>query len=216
MPTAPADRPTGPAPGQRKPVIGLVGGVGAGKSTVAAAMARRGGAVVDGDRLGHEALELPDVKRQLVGRWGPGVLKPDGTANRRAIAGIVFGDPAELKALEGMVFPHIGRRAREEIERAQADPAARFVVLDAAVMLEAGWAGACDRVVFVEAPREARVARLAARSRWTPAEVAAREAAQLPPEAKRAHADAVLVNDGTPARLQERVDRLLAEWGLMP
>src|SRR5204863_99428 len=94
-----------------------------------------------------------------------------------------FADPAELKALEAMVFPHIGRRAREEIERAQADPAVRFVVLDAAVMLEAGWAGACDRVVFVEAPREARVARLAARSRWTPAGVAAGIIDEAPAEA---------------------------------
>ncbi|HVK11655.1 MAG TPA: dephospho-CoA kinase [Gemmataceae bacterium] len=199
-----------------KPVIGLVGGIGAGKSAAAAAMARRGGRVVDGDRLGHEALELPDVKRQLVERWGKRVLKPNGAANRRAIAGIVFDAPAELKALEAMVFPHIGRRARDEIAVAQADPVVRFVVLDAAVMLEAGWADACDRIVYVDASRGVRLARLAARSGWTPDEVAAREAAQLAPEAKRAHADAVLVNDGTPGELQEYVDRLLGEWGLLP
>jgi dephospho-CoA kinase len=203
-------------PAPRKPVIGLVGGIGAGKSAAAAAMARRGGRVVDGDRLGHAALELPDVKRQLVERWGRRVLKPGGAANRRAIAGIVFDNPVELKALEGMVFPHIGRRAREEIEAAQADPAVRFVVLDAAVMLEAGWADACDRIVYVDASRDARLARLAARSGWTPDEVAAREAAQLAPEAKRAHAGAVLTNDGTPGELQEQVDHLLGVWGLLP
>ena len=200
----------------RKPVIGLVGGIGAGKSAAAAAMARRGGRVVDGDRLGHQALELPDVKRQLVERWGKRVLKPNGAANRRAIAGIVFDDPAELKALEAMVFPHIGHRARDEIAEAQADPTIRFVVLDAAVMLEAGWAGACDRLVYVDASRDVRLARLAARSGWTSGEVAAREAAQLAPEAKRARADAVLLNDGTPGELQEQVDRLLGEWGLLP
>jgi dephospho-CoA kinase len=200
----------------RKPVIGLVGGIGAGKSAAAAAMARRGGRVVDGDRLGHEALELSDVKRQLVERWGERVLKPNGAANRRAIAGIVFDEPAELKALEAMVFPHIGRRARDEIAEAQADPAVRFVVLDAAVMLEAGWADACDRLVYVDASRDVRLARLAARSGWKPAEVAAREAAQLAPEAKRARADVVLMNDGTPGELQEQVDRLLGEWGLLP
>lgn len=205
-----SDRPA------RKPVIGLVGGIGAGKSAAAAAMARRGGRVVDGDRLGHEALELPDVKRQLVERWGDRVLKPNGAANRRAIAGIVFDDPVELKALEAMVFPHIGRRAREEIAAAQADPAVRFVVLDAAVMLEAGWADACDRLVYVDASRDVRLARLAARSGWLPEEVAAREAAQLAPEAKRARADATLLNDGTPGELQEQVDRLLGEWGLLP
>jgi dephospho-CoA kinase len=203
-------------PTTRKPVVGLVGGIGAGKSAAAAAMARRGGRVVDGDRLGHEALELPDVKRQLVERWGKRVLKPNGAANRRAIAGIVFDDATELKALEGMVFPHIGRRAREEIAAAQADPTVRFVVLDAAVMLEAGWADACDRIVFVDASRDVRLARLAARSGWKPAEVAAREAAQLAPEAKRARADAVLTNDGTPGELQDQVDRLLGELGLLP
>lgn len=203
-------------PTARKPVIGLVGGIGAGKSAAAAAMARRGGRIVDGDQLGHEALELPDVKRQLVERWGKQVLKPNGAVNRRAIAGIVFDQPAELKALEAMVFPHIGRRAREEIVAAQADPAVRFVVLDAAVMLEAGWAGACDRIVFVDASRGVRLARLAARSGWTQTEVAAREAAQLAPEAKRTRADAVLANDGTPAELQEHVDRLLGAWGLLP
>jgi dephospho-CoA kinase len=205
-----SDRPA------RKPVLGLVGGIGAGKSAAAAAMARRGGRVVDGDQLGHEALELPDVKRQLVGRWGERVLKPNGAANRRAIAGVVFDAPVELKALEVMVFPHIGRRVREEVAAAQADPAVRFVVLDAAVMLEAGWADACDRLVYVDASRDVRLARLAARSGWTADEVAAREAAQLAPEAKRARADAVLTNDGTPGELQEQVDRLLGEWGLLP
>ncbi len=211
-----AERPTAPAPGRRKPVIGLVGGIGAGKTAAAAAMARRGGAVIDADRLGHEALEQPEVRAALVRRWGPGVLKPDGSANRRVIAGIVFDDPAELKALEALVFPYIGRRAGEEVERARNDPAARFVVLDAAVMLEAGWDGACDRLIFVEAPRDVRLARLAARSGWTADQVAAREAAQLPLPAKLARADAVLVNDGSPERLQGNVDRLLAGWGLLP
>jgi dephospho-CoA kinase len=197
-----------------KPVIGVVGGIGAGKSTAAAALARRGGAAVNADALGHEALEVPAVKDWLVGRWGPGVLKTDGTANRRAIAGVVFDNPAELAALEKVVFPHIGRRAAEEVRKAQADPAVRFVVLDAAVMLEAGWSGVCDRIVYVDAPRDVRLARLAARSGWSAAEVAAREAAQLSADEKLARADAVLVNDGSPAELQERVDRLLADWGL--
>jgi dephospho-CoA kinase len=197
-----------------KPVIGVVGGIGAGKSTAAAAFAARGGAVVNADALGHEALEQPGVKAALVARWGPGVLKPDGRPDRRAIARVVFADAAELRALEGLVFPHIGRRALEEVARAQDDPVARFVVLDAAVMLEAGWNTACDRIVYVDAPREVRLARLAARSGWTDADLAAREAAQMPAAEKIARADAVLVNDAGPERLQEQVDRLLREWGI--
>jgi dephospho-CoA kinase len=197
-----------------KPVIGVVGGIGAGKSTAAAAFAARGGAVVNADALGHEALDQPGVKAALVERWGDRVLKPDGRPDRRAIAGIVFADPAELRALEGLVFPYIGRRVLEEVARAQADPAARFVVLDAAVMLEAGWNNACDRIVYVDAPRDARLARLAARSGWTAADLAAREAAQMPAAEKMARADAVLVNDAGPEQLQEQVDRLLTEWGI--
>lgn len=198
----------------RKPVIGLVGGIGAGKSLAAALLAERGGAVIDADRLGHEALEVPAVKEWLIARWGRRILKPDGTANRRAIAGIVFKDPAELRALESVVYPVIGRRAAEEIAKAQADTAARFVVLDAAVMLEAGWGGACDRLIYVDAPRDVRLARLAARSGWTGADVAAREAAQMPADVKKARAGVVVLNDGPPARLREWIDRLLSEWDL--
>ena len=181
-----SDRPA------RKPVIGLVGGIGAGKSAAAAAMARRGGRVVDGDRLGHEALELPDVKRQLVERWGERVLKPNGAANRRAIAGDRLRRTGRVEGAGGDGLPAHRPAGADEIAEAQADPAVRFVVLDAAVMLEAGWADACDRLVYVDASRDVRLARLAARSGWKPAEVAAREAAQLAPEAKRARADAVL------------------------
>lgn len=197
---------------RRKPILGLVGGIGAGKSAAAAAFARRGGVVVDCDQLGHAALAAPGVLDALAGRWGDGVRKPDGTANRRAIADIVFGDPAERRFLEGVVFPVIRRAAEAEIARGDADPAVRFVVLDAAVMLEAGWTDVCEKLVFVDAPVETRRDRVAARG-WTAADLAAREAAQFPLEVKQARADAVVVNAGSPAELQTQVDALLEMWG---
>lgn len=198
-----------------KPTLGLIGGIGAGKSAATKCFAARGGAVIDADALGHEALEQPAIKAALVNRWGERVMKPDGRLDRRAIGGIVFADANERAVLEAAVFPYIGGRVREEIAKAQANPAARFVVLDAAVMLEAGW-HECDKVVYVDAPRELRLARLAARSGWTEADLAAREAAQWPAEQKKARADAVIVNDAGPERLQEQVDRLLAEWTVLP
>lgn len=200
----------------RKPIIGLFGGIGAGKSSAAAAFARRGGVVVDCDKLGHDALGVPGVLEKLIDRWGDGVRKPDGTANRRAIAEVVFQDAAERKFLESVVFPVIGELAQTEIARGQADPAVRFVVLDAAVMLEAGWNDVCDKLVYVDAPRELRVQRLAARSGWTEADLTAREAAQLPAEVKKARADVVVLNDGSPTKLQDQVDLLLENWGLLP
>jgi dephospho-CoA kinase len=197
----------------RKPVIGLVGSIGAGKTVVAALLAARGGVVVDGDKLGHAALERPSVKAKLVARWGGRILKSDGSINRRAVGGIVFADPAERKVLESVVFPVIGALATERVATASVDPAARFIVLDAAVMFEAGWAGACDKVLFVDAPRPTRLARVASRG-WTAADLTAREAAQMPAAEKKARADAVIENTGTPTELAAKVDAVLADWDL--
>ena len=199
----------------RKPVIGLIGGIGAGKSTAARCFAARGGFVIDADALGHEVLRQPEIVEKIVGRWGEGVRKPDGSLDRRAIARIVFADPEERNALEQLVFPYIGKRCLEEIDRAITNPAVRFVVLDAAVLLEAGWNSVVDRIVYIDAPRNVRLARLSIRSGWTDADLAAREAAQWPEERKMARADAVIVNAAGPAELQEQVDRLLVEWKLI-
>jgi dephospho-CoA kinase len=195
-----------------KPVVGLIGAIGAGKSTAARCFAARGGFVIDADALGHEALRQPEVVAALVARWGEGVRKPDGSLDRRAIGRIVFANPVERSALETLVFPYIGKRSVEEIARGVADPNSRFVVLDAAVLLEAGWNNNVDRIVYIDAPRELRLERLAARSGWTDADLTAREAAQWPVEEKIRRSDVVLINDATPAELQKHVDSLLREW----
>jgi len=197
-----------------KPVIGLIGAIGAGKSAAAKCFAARGGHVIDGDVLGHEALRQPAIINTLVERWGDRVRKPDGSLDRRAIAGIVFANSIERNALEALVFPYIGRRVREEIAAAQANPAVPFIVLDAAVMLEAGW-NEIDRIVYVDAPRELRLARLAARSGWSEADLTARESAQWPADKKRAVADEVIVNDSSPVELQQQVNRLLKQWDIL-
>lgn len=197
----------------RKPVLGLIGGIGAGKTAAAKCLAARGGFVIDCDKLGHIALDVPEVKRQLTERWGERVSHPDGTANRRAIAGVVFDAPAERVWLEGVVFPVIGELANAEIRKAEAGPAARFSVLDAAVLLEAGWGDHCDRILYIDAPRELREQRVFARSKWTPADLTAREAAQWPAERKKLQADVVILNDGSPEQLQERIDHVLTAWG---
>jgi dephospho-CoA kinase len=197
-----------------KPTIGLIGGIGAGKSTAAAAFAARGGAVVDADKIGHAALEDEQNKRWARERWGSRVLKQDGGIDRRAVGAIVFADPSEREALERQVFPWIGMRALAAVAAAQAEPAAKFVVVDAAVMLEAGWNNVVDRIVYIDAPRELRVARLVARSGWDEAQMKAREAAQWPADVKKAAAEAVLVNDAGPEKLHRQIDRLLADWGI--
>jgi dephospho-CoA kinase len=193
-------------------VIGLIGGIGAGKSRVAEVLARRGAVVIAGDPAGHEALRQPDIRARVVARWGQGVLAANGEVDRRALGRIVFADPAERVALEGMVFPWIGARLREQLAAAKAAPGVRWVVLDAAVMLEAGWNNVCDRIVYIGVPRDVRLSRLARQRGWSESELAAREAAQWPLDAKRARADAVIDNTGSEADLERQVDALLARW----
>jgi dephospho-CoA kinase len=199
-----------------KPVIGLIGGIGAGKSRVSELLARRGARVLSGDQAGHEALRQPNVKAQVVQRWGPGVLDDQGDIDRRRLAARVFADPAERKALEALTWPWIGRRLREQVEAARADPAVKLVLLDAAVLLEAGWDGVCHRLVYVDAPPDVRLRRLAEQRGWSAEELAAREAAQLPLTEKARRAGDVLDNSGPPEALARQLDELLKKWGVAP
>ena len=147
-----------------------------------------GGAVIDADRLGHAVLDLPAVQASLA-RSGGGDRNGCGSRTAASTGGrwpaVVFADPAERLALEAVVFPPITALARGRIAAARADPAVRFVVLDAPTLLEAGWGGLADHLVYVDAPRAERLRRVAGRV-WTDADLAAREAAQWPADRKRA------------------------------
>ncbi len=203
-------------PPERKPVVGLIGGIGSGKSQVAAAFAARGACIVSGDALAHEALRQPGVKAEISARWGGGVFDDSGEVARGKLAAVVFADPAERRALEAMVHPWIRKRIREEVEAARREPAVRLVVLDAAIMLETGWNEICDRLVYVDAPNEVRQRRVAGQRGWSAADLEAREAAQLPLTEKAARADHALDNSGSLDRLGQEVEALLRSWGLTP
>jgi dephospho-CoA kinase len=189
-------------------VIGLLGGVASGKSSVAKAIARRGAVILDADAAGHDALRQSAVKEAIRNRWGARVFDAGGDVNRRAVAEIVFADTTaardELKFLESVTHPLIAKSLSDQLAAINAPVA----VLDAAVMLKAGWDRHCDHIVFVDAPREVRLARARQRG-WTEAQFDAREAAQERIERKRAASDYVLDNSGTPADLETAVDRLL-------
>ncbi|HEX3150409.1 MAG TPA: dephospho-CoA kinase [Gemmataceae bacterium] len=199
-----------------KPVIGLVGGIGAGKSTVANALIRHGGKVVAADPLGHEALEQPDIFARVVEVWGDrGILTPDGKIDRKKFGRIVFPSPVERSRLEHLVHPYIEQRIREEIDKAKADSTAKFVVLDAAIMLEAGWDGVCDKLIYVDAPRAIRLARVQQQRHWTDQDLANREAVQMPPEKKKERANVVIDNGGSPEATIAQVDELVQRWELV-
>jgi dephospho-CoA kinase len=199
-----------------KLVVGLIGGIGSGKSQVAAAFARRGARIIAGDQLGQAALRDPENRARVARRWGKDVLDDKGEIDRRRLAALVFAEPGELKALEAITHPWIRRRIQAEIEEARHDPAVPLIVLDAAIMLEAGWNEVCDRLVYIEAPRGLRLERVKRQRGWTEKEVTAREEAQLPLTEKVVRADHVLKNSASLEHLDRQVHDLLHLWGLAP
>lgn len=200
-----ARRGDGPDP---VPVIGLVGGVGSGKSAVAAAFAKLGCAVSDSDAAVRQVLARKDVVDELVGWWGPGILDEHGGIDRKKVADTVFAEPYERRRLEALIHPLVRESRSGLIERAR-EQGARGVIVDAPLLFEAGVDADCDAVVFVEATHATRLGRVRGRG-WDEAELDRREKAQMPLDEKRRRSDHVLTNNGTLAELECRVAKLLA------
>jgi dephospho-CoA kinase len=197
------------------PTLGIVGGIGSGKSAVADAMRPLGGHLIAADRLGHEALLQPDIKAKLRQRWGDAILDERGEADRKKIGAIVFADLVELRALEAQVFPYIEKRIVEEIAHARTRDDVKFIILDAAILLEACWRCHCDKIVFVDAPRSVRLARLKEKRGWNEEELDRREKMQMPLEEKMNHADAVIVNDGDFEKVGRQAKETLVRWRII-
>jgi dephospho-CoA kinase len=188
--------------------IGLTGGIGSGKSTVSALLAARGAVVIDADRIARQVVEPGTPGLAAVAEaFGPGVLTSDGSLDRPALAAIVFADPAAREKLDGIVHPLVRSRAAE---LAAAAPEDAVVVHDVPLLVETGQAGSYDLVLVVQADPDTRIDRLVRRG-LTEEDARARIAAQASDEQRRAVADVVLENDGTPDDLAEQVDRFWAE-----
>jgi dephospho-CoA kinase len=196
------------------PVVGLTGGIGSGKSTVAAILAELGGHVIDADKIGHEVYR-PGTEgfRAVVDAFGAGVVGADGTIDRRVLGGIVFADEAARMRLNALVHPLIGREIARRIEAARGEE--RPIVVEAALLLEAGWRPLIDQVWLVSVPRETAIARLIASRGLTRVEVERRLDAQVTDAARRPLADVVIDNDGSPEALRTQVEsawRTLRTW----
>lgn len=197
-------------------VLGLTGGVGSGKTTVARLLRERGALVLDADTVAREVIESPEIRDSLRAAFGDEVLDPDGMVDREALARKVFGPGAEArrKRLEALIHPEVRRRLGEALEaaRGRPDPPA-VVVLDVPLLLEGPLATWCDLVVFVDAPDEIRSQRTRSGRGWDTEEYRRREAAQLPIPAKRAGSGHVIRNGGSLEDLRAQLDSLLSRLG---
>ena len=191
-------------------VIALTGGIGSGKSTVAALLRAHGAVVVDADAIAREVVEPGrPALAEIVEAFGPGVLAEDGSLDRQALGRIVFADPRQREALEAITHPRIAARSAELIAAA---PSGSVVVYDMPLLVEQGGEGlrSWDAVVVVDAPDDTRLARLVGRG-MSAEDARARMAAQASREARLAVADYVVDNSGSVEDLAGQVDRLWAE-----
>ncbi len=194
-----------------KPIIGLTGGIGAGKSTVAAEFGREGCLVVDSDRLNRAVLQRPEVLAKLKEWWGADVLDQAGGPNHGRIAEIVFCDPGARRRLEELTHPLIAEVRQAMILAVEDDQAVKAVILDSPLLLESNLDRLCHAIVFVEASQAQRLRRISSTRDWTAAQLQERERWQKPLEVKRAQADFIIDNDGSPDRLRPQVEVILEE-----
>jgi dephospho-CoA kinase len=190
-------------------LVGLTGGIGAGKSVVAARLAELGAVVIDSDRLAREVVAPgTDGLAEVVAAFGPEVLAPDGALDRPALGRLVFGDPAARERLEKIIHPRVRARTAELVAAA---PPGTVLVNDVPLLVETGLADTFDLVVVVLASEPTRLRRLTGGRGMSEPEARSRMAAQATDEQRRAAADVVLVNDGSLDDLRAAVDRLWEE-----
>ncbi len=211
LPEPDQNQPKAARPANRKPVIGLSGGIGAGKSTVAGLLRQHGATVIDSDELNRQVLAEPEVLATIRNWLGDRVLSADGAVDRRRLANVVFADAAQRERLEQYLHPRIGRRRRALQAQCQADPQVTAVVLDSPLLYEAQVDAECDCVIFVEADSPTRCERLGATRGWSGEEVTRREKVQKGLDFKRARADYIIRNNYSMDVLSRQVDELLSQ-----
>lgn len=196
-------------------VVGLTGGIASGKSSVSRLLRAMGAMVIDADSVGHGVIAPGGAAfDQVLKLFGDGILAGGGSIDRRALGSIVFGDPALLRELNAITHPQMARIMAGEIGAAKAlapDERPRLIVLDAAILLEAGWDELCDEVWVVSCRPETAIRRLRERDGLSPDEAKARLGAQMSNQQRERRGGRVIQNDGDQQALRLGVERLVEE-----
>ncbi|MBI2847261.1 MAG: dephospho-CoA kinase [Chloroflexi bacterium] len=189
-------------------VVGLTGGIGTGKSSVSKMLSELGAFVLDADAVGHEIYKKgTEGWQEVVRAFGREVLLPDGEVDRKKLGKVVFSDPKELAKLNGIAHPRMKEVMRQRLEALRGD-GVQVVVLEAAILIEAGWTSLVDEVWVVVASEAEIVRRLGARSGLSEEEVKARLRSQFSDEERRKHADVLIENDSDLEELHRKVEEL--------
>lgn len=189
---------------EEKLVIGLLGGIASGKSTVASEFAKLGCKIVDADRIAHEVLSKEDVRQKVTDLFGKGVLDSSGKINRKALANLVFADADKLSSLNKIIHPLVLKRAEELIERYSSQKQAKAIVLDIPLLLEVSWAKRCDKLIFVRCKRSVRLQR-AKKMGFDENQIKIREKFQISLDKKARVADNIIDNNSNVSTLVRQV-----------
>ena len=186
-------------------VIGLTGGIGTGKSEVSRLLEALGAALINADRIGHEAYTPhTETWNLVVNAFGEGILQESGEIDRRKLGAIVFSDPEEMAKLNGIMHPRMARMVSDRIDSLRED-GAEVAVVEAAVLFEAGWETLVDEVWSTDSPVEAVVERLQAARGIDPEEAQKRVASQMDREERLGRSDVVVDNSGDVTDLERTV-----------
>ena len=193
-------------------IIGLTGGIASGKSTAANLLGELGAHVIDADKLGHNAYAKgSDAFNSVVSVFGQDTVGDDGEIDRKVLGSKVFGSPESLKKLTDIVWPAIKKMAQQEIESVRAQQPKQVIVLEAAVLFEAGWEDIVDEVWSTLVDREVAIERASNRDGSDREQVEARIDAQLTNEERAEKANRLIENSGSEEDLAERVKALWKE-----
>jgi len=193
----------------KKPIIGILGGIGSGKSTVASELGKLGCKVIDGDNIAHKALDRKDIKQKIIALFGEGVSCPSGRIDRRKLSDIVFADADKLLSLNRMIHPLVLKRTEELIKRYSRQNQLKAIVLDMPLLVEVGWAKRCDKLIFVGCKRRLRVDR-AKKMGFDENQIKIREKFQISLDSKTDIADNLIDNNSDFTALVRQVTDTLS------
>jgi dephospho-CoA kinase len=195
---------------EKKPVIGILGGMYSGKSTVAAELAKLGCAVIDADSIAHQLLEEKDVLKRIVRVFGKEILDDKGKINRPALANRVFGDPEKLAVLTGILHPLVMARVEDLITQCGPQPAVRAIVLDVPLLVEIGWENRCDRIIFVDCAPPIRLERAKKKGIFEADQLKIRENLQISLDKKKRIADNIVDNNSDLSGLSKQIANIFS------
>jgi dephospho-CoA kinase len=190
---------------KKKPIIGILGGVGSGKSTVAAEFAKLGCACIDADEIAHELLKKSNVKKKVVACFGKAILNPAGKISRRRLAGIAFASARNLAALNRIIHPLVFKGVRKLIKKANGQNRVKAIVLDMPLLMEVGWAKRCDKLIFVKCRQKIRAKRAKKMGILNLAALKKRENFQISLDKKETIADNTIDNNSGFSALARQV-----------